>query len=184
MRVIAGVFLAALLAGCATGGGPKPPAPTPDPHEPRCSATLTCACWSGSGQTWDWLMCPPPGDPDPTPVVCETLESFKLARIGVRRIVDATPGHGFPACAATSGRPCRPSGDFVRLSPEGGSNECEVKAGPYKWSLDDVPCDGNGCNAGGNCFPNGGNPLQYVFCKPGVAKVVGDNGAASEITLP
>jgi len=100
-----------------------------------------------------------------------------------KTIVDTTPGNGYPACSVTQARPCRDSGSFVRLSPEGGSTECETRAGPYSATLAGVACNEQTCTAGGNCLKNGGNPLQYVVCRSGPFRISGGNGAASEIPV-
>lgn len=154
MRKLLGIIL--LSVGCAL---PKPPVPIPTP-KPTPSPT-----------------------PTPTPIACQVLQSFKLdTRHLARVIVDATPGNGFPSCDSNVGTPCTNPGSFSRLSPEGGSNQCEVLAGPYTWTLNGEACNGAACNVGGNCFSNN-NPLQYVICKSGVVGVKGGNGATSIIPV-
>lgn len=162
----ASLALSLLLMGSSCP--PKPPGPHPTPAP---TATPTPV---------------PTPTPTPTPA-CATLQSFKLKNHGVARtIIDATPGHGIPACKENVGVPCSGNGTFERLSPEGGSNICEQLAGPYEWKLDGVVCGVRDCNQGGNCFSNNQNPLQFVFCKSGHLQVTGGNGAftAIEVQVP
>lgn len=197
MRRVPVVFLALLLGACASGGGhpvPVPPTPVPTPwcSLPNCSDALSLSCWTRA-ETGACIYTCPDGikmlrisdcAPKPEPI-CAELESFKMSvrktQTGAtwRVLADGTPGHGTPSCIAGQGRPCSDPGSFVRLSPEGGSLECEQLAGPYSATLNGEPCEGQ-------CFQNNGNPLQYVVKKSGLFKLIGGNGKFStvEIVVP